>query len=136
MHLVTALGSVVLIGVLAGCGELFDDTASATWVVSPNQDLGSDTSTFAVLVTRVGCNGGLTGEVTPPDLSLDETQVVLTFRVRPDEPESATCPGNDAVPYEVALGEPLGDRKLVDGFCLLAHGSLPDCEPDAVRYRP
>jgi hypothetical protein len=112
-----------------GCG-LFNDTASATWRLAPDQRVGADVTKFTVLVTRLGCNGGVTGEVQPPAVDYQDRRIVLTFVVKPGEPSSATCQGNDQVPYDVSLEEPLGDRQLVDGQCLSggeARDTL-DCE--------
>jgi len=72
-------------------------------------------TTFTVLVARLGCNGGVTGEVLAPEIRMSESEVILTFRVAPKQRGTARCPGNDAVPYEVTLSEALRDRALIDG---------------------
>lgn len=47
-----------------------------------------------------------------------ETDVVVTFFVAAlDSHLEQTCPGNDEVPYEVILDEPIGRRQLLDGAC-------------------
>jgi hypothetical protein len=42
----------------------------------------------------------------------------VTFTVAAKQPGAAPCNGNDAVAFEVDLGEPLQDKTLVDGQCL------------------
>jgi hypothetical protein len=133
-----AVVTVLLASSITACGAFRDDSASATWVLAPNQDhLNATTSAFDVLVTRTGCNGGLTGDVLPPKVERRNGQVVLTFTVEPDEPSSASYPGNDAVRYRVHLDDPLGEASLVDGYCAGEHtGDDVDCMPNGVRYDP
>ena len=69
-------------------------------------------------MSRLGCANGVTGEVLPPDVQVLDDRVVVTFEVAALGPGDATCPGNDLVPYTVELGEPIGDRMLIDGACL------------------
>ncbi len=99
------------------CGVLRGTEADAVWVLAPDQDLTAETTRVTVLVMRLGCNSGVTGEVQEPDIDLRDDEVALTFSVRPGPPDSATCPGNDPVRYDVVLPEPLGQRDLVDGRC-------------------
>lgn len=102
---------VALVSLLTGCGG----TATAEWRLAPDQDLGPDTRVIDVLVTRTGCNGGVTGEPQEPEVGYEPDRVVITFEVSPGRPDAATCPSNDAVPATVVLDAPLGDRALVDG---------------------
>jgi hypothetical protein len=88
----------------------------ATWTIDPARPPTADSSTFTALVMRAGCNGGQTGQVLRPGIEVGDTEVIVTFTVERME-GVATCQGNDTVPYEVDLGEPLGDRQLVDGIC-------------------
>lgn len=130
--------SALVVILASGCGVGTGGSAAATWTIAPNQEVDAETSKFTVLVTRLGCNGGVTGEVQQPDVRHDDEEVVLTFAVKPDEPSSATCQGNDQVPYDVTLEEPLGDRKLVDGQCA-SNAEARDtsfCQPEDVRYSP
>jgi hypothetical protein len=132
------IASASLLSMATGCG-VFDHTASATWMLAPGQRPGPDDTTFTVLVTRLGCNGGVTGEPQPPAVDYRDGQVVLTFVVEPGEPSSATCPGNEPVAYDVSLEEPLGDRQLVDGQCLAdgAARNIADCDVKrGVRFTP
>lgn len=90
---------------------------TAVWDVDPEALPTADSSSFTALVTRLGCNGGMTGMVLRPGVRVEETRIVITFAVESD-PDGGTCPSNDWVPYEVDLGEPIGSRALVDGSCL------------------
>lgn len=89
--------------------------ATAIWTVSPPPK-SSDTS-FTAEVTRLGCSSGMTGNVREPDVVLTSDEITVTFTVDPLPDDSYNCIGNPSVSYEVNLGEPVGDRKLVDGAC-------------------
>jgi hypothetical protein len=121
----------------AGAGAVGDDAA---WYLDPQHSLQESSTTFTALVVRVGCNNGVTGEVLPPDIRADERRIVVTFSVAPRQTGAARCQGNNQVPYQVDLGEPLRDRILVDGRCLPPGGEKYAksvyCEPDSTRYRP
>ena len=95
-------------------------------------------TTCQVLVTRVGCNGGVTGEVQEPEVELKSNRVIDTFVVSPGEPGSADCQGNPEVPFLPTLPEPLANRALVDGQCLtndeVANTSF--CADGGLRYEP
>ena len=132
---------------LVGCASEPRDTApagpgaagdAAVWVTGPDQDLDPSSTGFTALVSRLGCNSGVTGEVLSPDIRVTEAEVVVTFSVAPERSGAADCQGNDQVPYEVSLPEPLGERALVDGQCLEggAAGTTSFCQPDATRWAP
>lgn len=132
----TAMASLLVL--TSGCA-LFDRTAAATWELARDQRPGPGTSEVEVLVTRVGCNSGVTGEAKEPAVDFQESRVVVTFVVTPGEPSAADCQGNRPVPYRVALDEPLGSRQLVDGQCLPGGEAADtlDCESGGgVRYTP
>ena len=120
----------------SGCSPSHDQ-AEAIWDLTKDQTLVSDTTAFAVEVTRLGCNNGETGTVNDPDIEMTDTQVVITFTVSPGEPSSADCQGNNAVSYDVELPEALGERELVDGGCVSSEAaSTESCHPSGVRYIP
>ncbi len=81
------------LGARGATGEVGARGAAAVWTAAPNQSLEPGTSEFTVLVSRLGCNNGVTGEVLEPDVRLDAQRVVLTFAVEPDEPSAANCLG-------------------------------------------
>lgn len=125
----------VMLALTSGCA--FFDRAAATWDLAPDQEIDGRTTVVTVLVTRLDCNSGVTGKVNKPTIELTEGELVVTFNVSPGQPDAATCEGNDQVPYDLELPEPLGDRRLVDGGCDApeASGTEP-CQPDGVRYAP
>ena len=83
---------------------------AAVWGLGPDPRLAPRATTFTALVSRLGCNDGVTGEVLPPEIRRSGTEVVVTFSVTPKQDGPASCPGNDEVPFDVDLGEPLGER--------------------------
>lgn len=121
-----------------GCGALPGATADASWKLAPDQDVGPTSKQLDLLVTRVGCNSGVTGEVQEPKIEVKSDRIIVTFMVSPGEPGSANCQGNPEVPYRLALPEPLGERALADGQCLnnddVARTSF--CADGGFRYQP
>lgn len=97
----------------------FDANGSpAVWELARGQRLNNSSSTFIAIVTRLACNGGVTGKVAKPVVQLAKSQIVVTFHVTPKNDGIETCQSNDFVPYKVDLGEPLNGRTLKDGQCL------------------
>jgi len=111
--------------------------ADAVWYLKPGQSLQGSSTTFTALVSRLGCNSGVTGQVLPPAIRLTEAEVVVTFSVAPTRSQGR-CPTNELVSYEVDLGEPLQDRAIVDGQCLPGREAAATafCIPDSTRYQP
>jgi hypothetical protein len=110
----------------------------ATWRLMFGQDPQKSSTKFTALVTRLACNGGVTGQVLAPTIAKSESQIVVTFTVAAQEPGAKPCNGNDEVSFEVDLGEPIQDRPIIDGQCLPAKkGKTPFyCSPDPIRFRP
>ena len=88
----------------------------AIWFVSDEEPPTAASTSFTADVTRLGCNGGVTGTVLEPRIESSETSVVVTFDVTAS-PGPHECPSNDRVPVVVELGTAIGDRQLVDGAC-------------------
>jgi len=111
---------------------------AAVWVLAPGSALNSSSTRFTAIVSRLGCNNGITGQVRAPDINMGDSEVVVTFTVAPKELNAANCLGNEEVPYEVDLGEPLLDRKLIDGQCLPGAEAVTTswCVPESARYTP
>ena len=111
---------------------------AAVWFLKPDQRLQGSSTKFTALVSRLGCSGGVTGQVLAPEIRRTGSEVVVTFTVAPKQSRAATCPGNDQVSFEVDLGEPLQGLALVDGQCLPGGEARTTsfCAPDATRYRP
>ena len=102
----------------------------ATWDIDPIRPPAPSSSTFTALVRRLGCSGGVTGTVLRPGIEITDTEVAITFTVEAD-PDGRTCPGNDQVPYEVDLGQPLGERVLIDGSCLAGRAATSSLCPES-----
>jgi hypothetical protein len=160
LRYVAALTSTFLVAVTAACDAAPEPTTAesgdasqvapsasaplrvpgdpATWMLRPGQLPQQSSTGFTALVTRLGCNGGVTGQVLAPEIQLSTSEVVVTFEVAPKQTGSATCPGNDEVAYEVDLGEQLRGRALVDGQCLPGADARRTafCSAGPTRFRP
>jgi hypothetical protein len=109
----------------------------ATWRLDPSFTVTPETRTLHVLVTRLGCNTGVTGVVNPPDLSAGTNNVRITFTV--EHSAGGRCPGNDEVPYTVDLSMAVGVRLLYDGACAdgAPAAAMSVCTDDkGVRWGP
>jgi hypothetical protein len=90
-------------------------------------------------VRRHRRSGGVAGEVFEPIVEVGETDIIVTFfDVSRDSDLEQTCPGNDEVPYELELGEPIGQRRVLDGSCRSGGeaASTSFCAPGATRWVP
>lgn len=111
--------------------------STAVWTVDDTAPPRADSDSFKALVTRVECSGGQTGEVLEPQVIVEGERIVVTFTVAPLPEGGYPCPGNDQVPYTVQLGEPIGQRTLVDGACLSGEAaSTSFCEEGPTRWTP
>lgn len=111
----------------------------AVWKLQSATDVDTSSTTFTALVNRLGCSGGVTGEVLEPIIDAGETEVVVTFFVAAlDSDLEQTCPDNDEVPYEVILDEPIGQGELLDGSCRSGGeaSSTSFCAAGAARWVP
>jgi hypothetical protein len=88
---------------------------------------------FTAFVTRLDCNGGVTGEVLEPTVEVDNAEIVVTFTVK--AAPGGDCPTNDQVPFVVDVGQPIGARRLLDGACRPTGeaASTSFCEDGGVR---
>lgn len=111
---------------------------AAVWRIDRNASLSPNASTLTVMVARLGCHGGETGQVLRPGVVKSESEVVITFTVEAAGAGFFRCPSNDQVAYEVDPGEPLGERALLDGSCLAGGEAVTTtlCENDGIRWRP
>jgi hypothetical protein len=108
---------------------------TAVWSIDPSTPVAGTDQSFTAMVSRLGCSGGVTGDVHAPEVTIGATEIAVEFRVAPLDPEGAyNCPGNDLVPYEVELGQPIGDRTLVDGACAGEAGTTSFCWDGDVRW--
>jgi hypothetical protein len=93
-----------------------EDGDAASWKIDPAAPPSAYRDSFRAWVTRMTCNGGRTGPVLRPGVVVHDDRIEVTFTVgHVDGP--ATCPGNLPEAYDVDLGVPIGDRRLVDGRC-------------------
>lgn len=109
-----------------------------SWVLADPAAVTAASTSLDLLVTRVECSGGVTGEVLPPVLAWADDQLLIRTDVAPLPPgQPRTCPGNDAVAVTVDLGRPLGERALLDVYCARPPGlRFAMCAEGAVRWRP
>ena len=111
---------------------------TAVWELGPDQAISASSTNFTARVSRLECNSGVTGAVLAPDVQIAGSEVVVTFQVEPQNPNGANCQGNNWVPYQVELGEPIGNRPLIDGQCLPGREAerTSFCRPDGRRWTP
>ena len=108
------------------------------WSASLETAPSATERSFIAQVTRLGCNDGITGQVNTPDVQLSQTRIVITFTVERATDGAHTCPGNAEVRYTVNVGEPIGNRQLIDGACV-SEGEAKTtsfCTDDGVRWNP
>ena len=94
-----------------------DGLGVATWEPDPAEPApGPRTTQFTALVTERACASGRSadGRILGPRVLSLEDRVIVVFGVRPLGGEFQECPGNPSSRITVDLGEPLGDRELVD----------------------
>jgi hypothetical protein len=111
---------------------------AAVWVLQEGSSLQKSSTRFTALVSRLGCNDGVTGEVLVPQIRPGKSEIIVTFTVVPKAPGPASCPSNNQVVYEVDLPEALGDRALIDGECLPGKegATTSFCTAEATRFKP
>lgn len=125
-------GFIALALFLVGCGEaespgpaeptgtVSQDESSveglAAWELSNPDSIRPEDDNLEIGVSRLGCANGETGEIIDIDVDPGEDRVVIEATVEARE-GAADCPANEVVPIDVELGDPIGDRELVDGVC-------------------
>ena len=124
---------VVASGMLAAaCAS--SDGDPAVWALDPTDLPAESSESFTVLVMRVGCAGGRTGEVLQPTIEASDDEIVITFTVAPVS-GAQDCPGNDIVPIVVDVGEPIDGRRIVDGSCRTGAAPAGLCD-EAANWLP
>ncbi len=112
-------GRFDFVGSSMGCGRAMVDVPDAE-VVSFDLDTSSppapDATTIALLVNGRACSGGqLLGDRLREPVIVDGDETVgLLFTADPLPPGFYTCLGGPPDEVTIDLGEPLGDRALVD----------------------
>ena len=110
---------------------------TATWRLADPAAIGADTTSLSLLVTRLQCSDGRTGELLKPVVSMGSDDIVIRVDAVPNPAGAYTCPGNDEVAVAVTLPEPVGVRPLVDAACLAGDAVRTSyCAEGAVRWKP
>lgn len=97
--------------------QLDDGLGEVDWELDPDHPApGPDATTVHVLVRERACASGraMGDRLNDPVVLADDSQVAITFSAVPSS-GGQDCPSNPATAVAVDLGEPLGDRRLVDG---------------------
>lgn len=105
--------------------DLAEGLVVAEWTLDPAQPApGPATQTFEALVTEQSCNSGqpADGRIVGPEIVKSEGMLLVIFATRP-RPGGQDCQGNPSTRTTVDLGEPLGNRRLLDG------GRFPPADP-------
>lgn len=120
------LAAVIALSLAVGaCAET--GLGAAVWTLDPAQPKpDATTQVFDALVTEVSCNSGqpADGRIVGPQIVKTAETVLVTFAVRPRPGDFQSCPTNPSTRIRVDLGEPLGDRELLDG------GRVPPGDPN------
>jgi hypothetical protein len=93
-----------------------DQFRASSWRLDPTHELAPEETVLRVLVTEQTFAGGqrATGRVLPPDLHVDEEELVLTMFVTPKPGFNVRSP-NPETPVRVALPDAVAARRLADG---------------------
>ena len=112
--------------VLGGCTIADEPPAQGgepgTWELLDPDSVTAGTTVLHLGVTRVDCSSGVTGKVLEPKVTYEPTRIVIETDVEALNLKEATCPGNPPVRVRLQLSEPIGDRDLVDGYCVSGEG--------------
>ncbi|MEO8626342.1 MAG: hypothetical protein ABI452_06550 [Candidatus Limnocylindrales bacterium] len=95
---------------------LGDGSGAARWWLDPRRPLPSgDAVALEILVLEQACASGnyATGRILAPTVIYEEQAITITVGVRG---VGGTCQSNPDTPAVLILGEPLGDRELLDGY--------------------
>ena len=127
--IVAAVG--VGLALLSGCSEVVtgpgEDGDLGTWELADPAAVTASSRQVTLAVTRLGCASGYTGKVLQPKVTYEPERIVIQADVERLAGDGVqTCQGNPAVRITLGLSEPIGERQLVDGMCLL------DREPHVV----
>lgn len=109
---------------------LAEGLGAASWAYDPAQPRpGAATQEFDAMVTELACNSGqpAVGRIVGPEIVRTADTILVMFAVRP-RGGNQDCPSNPATRARVDLGEPLGERKLLDG------GQFPPADPAAPPF--
>jgi hypothetical protein len=93
-----------------------DGIRASSWRLDPTYELGPGDTELRLLATEQAFASGQSaeGRLLAPDLYRDDEELVLRIFVTP-RPGYQTATRNPETPVRVALSEPLGQRRLIDG---------------------
>ena len=108
---------------IAGWGDcrpevLLEGRNVATWVLDDTlPPPGPATTEVTAFVTERTCTGGqpMGARLQPPRITRTDDSVLVVFAAVPLEGDAFDCQGNPSTKVTFDLGEPLGDRQLLDG---------------------
>ncbi|MFT4468572.1 hypothetical protein ACMX2H_01555 [Arthrobacter sulfonylureivorans] len=139
-----ALGCTAVV-VVSGCSAppgsegspAASEGSTAVWELLDAAEVTPDSTALRLGVTRLECASGETGTVLEPDVQFERGRIVIRTDVEPLTGDAYNCQGNDAVPADVELSEPVGNRDLVDAACLGGEAvETVFCEDGPVRWSP
>jgi hypothetical protein len=129
------IGLIVIALALTGCASMgLEPSETGVWQLQA--DPAPSSTSIEVGVSRLECASGVTGDLREPRVTTEVDRIVITTPVADNGSDDGECPGNDVVPLTVDIGEPIGDRTLVDGACLSTEAADTELCADAVRWRP
>jgi hypothetical protein len=93
-----------------------DGIRASSWRLDPRFEPSPDDDVLRLLLTEQTFSGGQRADsrVLAPDVYIDDNELVLTMFVTP-RPGFQWGSNNPETPVRVALGEPVGLRRLIDG---------------------
>jgi hypothetical protein len=93
-----------------------DGIRASSWRLDPRYEPSPDDDVLRLLLTEQTFSGGQRADsrVLAPDVYIDDDELVLTMFVTP-RPGFQWGSNNPETPVRVALGEPVGLRRLIDG---------------------
>jgi hypothetical protein len=93
-----------------------DQIRASGWRLDPTRELSPEETVLRVLVTEQAFAGGQRADsrLLPPDLHIGAQELVLTMFVTP-LPGFRSRSSNPETPARIALPQPVGPRRLLDG---------------------
>ncbi|MGD1051805.1 MAG: hypothetical protein ABR947_12130 [Solirubrobacteraceae bacterium] len=109
-----------------------DGIRASSWRLDPDHEPSPDDEVLRLLLTEQSFSGGQRADsrVLAPDVYIDDDTLVLTMFVTP-RPGFQWGSNNPETPVKVALGEPVGLRRLIDGALVRPAHSAPGDPPPA-----
>jgi hypothetical protein len=109
----------------------------AVWHLGINQELSPASTAFEAVVNGLSCNGGAPHIVLEPTIVKSESEIAISFTVEPPSPGFHTCQGGLGSGYPVDLGEPIGNRRLIDPACVEGEAATTAfCNDGPVQWSP